>query len=55
MEQEKQQENMLQFIFQGHGFNVRAERSSAYTVRVRVAVAVGTKLKVLLLHYSLQV
>ena len=33
MEQEKQQGNLLQFIQQGHGFNVGAERSSAYTVR----------------------
>lgn len=43
MEQEKQQGKQLQFILQGHGFNVRAERSSVYSVRVRLAVAVGTK------------
>ena len=49
IEQENQQGKLLQFIPQGHGFNVRADRSSLYTVRVRLAVAVGTKLKVVLL------
>ena len=55
IEQENQQGKLLQFISQGHDFNVRADRSSLYTVRVRLAVAVGTKLKVLLLGDILQV
>ena len=55
IEKEKQQGKLLQFISDRHGLNVRADRSSLHTVRVRLAVAVGTKLKVLLLGDVLQV
>lgn len=55
IEQKNQQGRLLQFISQGHGFDVRADRSSLCTIRVPLAVAVGTKLKVLLIGDVLQV